>query len=302
MINNLKHKLPIDVINSYEALKSLRDSKSEWRYKFMNDADYLKIQELEYAASIYWSEMLLRIHTIILISSFKTLRWIEAMDNNHCNYYGFCSSFRGLIESVADTFYTLRNIPLTIAVDFHVIKKQIDESSNVLTTHNNLESELIHYIQATKIDKSQKDNYPANFHSKQIKEYLDSIDDPDNNLTNLYSYLCGISHPASESNQIFMFSDDEDTIVCSDSFGLETKLIEVVIEENSKTVSNLFRSYMNNLISTMLVLNEFNIDKIYFNISNEKDFKKNEIWKEINEHMIASELKYKNSLHLGKYD
>lgn len=302
MINNLKHKLPIDLINSYEALKSLRDSKSEWRYKFMNDADYSKIQEVESAASIYWSEMLLRIHTIILISSFKTLRWIEAMDNNHSNYYGFCSSLRGLIESVADTFYTLRNVPLTIAVDFHVIKKQINESSIVLTTHNNLESELLHYIQATKIDKSQKDIYPKSYNSKQIKEYLDSINDPNNNLNNLYSYLCGISHPAFESNQIFMFLDNEDTIVCSDSFGMESKLIDVVIEENSETVSNLFHSYMNNLISTMLVLNEFNIDMIYFNISNEKEFKKNEIWKEVNEHMIASKLKYINSLRIGIYD
>lgn len=300
MITNLKHKLPIDVINSYETLRSLRDSKVEWRYNFMNDADYCKIEDAEIAATIYWSEMLFRIHVILLISSFKTLRWLEAMDNNHSNYYGFCSSLRGLIESVSDTFYTLRNVPLTIARDIDAIKKQIAGNSSVLITHATLESELLHYIQATKLDKSIKDSYPKSFNSKQIREYLDSLDDP--KLIKLYSYLCGISHPAYESNQIFVFLDKGDTIVCNDSYALESELIDLTIEENSETISNLFRAYMNNLTSVMLVLNEFKIEKIYSNITSEKEFKESGIWKEIHKHIIESENKYKNAILVGKYD
>jgi len=300
MINNLKHQFPVDLMNSYETLRSLRESKTEWRYKFMNEIEYSKIQEHEFEANIYWSEMLFRIHIIVLVSSFKTLRWIEAMDNNSSNYYGFCSSLRGLIESVADTFYTLRNIPLTIARDFVVIKKQINENSGVLITHGKLESELLHYIQATKLDKSQKDICPKSFNSKQIREYLDSVDDPQ--IISLYSFLCGISHPAFESNQIFLFSEKGDTIVCNDSFALESGLIDAVIEKNSKTISNLFRIYMNNLVSVILLLNEFKIDKICFDISIENEFKKNEIWKEISEYMAESEIKYKNALQLGKYE
>lgn len=300
MINNIKHKLPVDLMNSYETLRSLRECKTEWRYKFMDEVEYSKIQEPKSAANIYWSEMLFRIHIIVLVSSFKTLRWIEAMDNNSSNYYGFCSSLRGLIESVCDTFYTLRNIPLTIARDFDAIKKQINENSDVLITHEKLESELLHYIQATKLDKSQKDNYPNSFNSKQIREYLDSVDDPE--IISLYSYLCGISHPALESNQIFLFSEQGDAIVCNDSFALESDLIDVVIAKNSETISNLFRKYMNNLVSVILLLNELKIDKISFDISIENEFKKNEIWMEISKYMAESEIKYKKALQLRKYE
>jgi hypothetical protein len=266
----------------------------------MNDSEYSKIKDPEFAANIYWSEMLFRIHILVLVSSFKTLRWIEAMDNNYSNYYGFCSSLRGLIESVADTFYTLRNIPLTIARDFDAIKKQINKNSSVFITHDKLESELLHYIQATKLDKSQKDKYPKSFNSKQIREYLDSVDDP--KIISLYSYLCGISHPAYESNQIFLFLEKGDAIVCNDSYALESELIDVVIAENSGTISNLFRTYMNNLVSVILLLNEFEIDKICFDVSFENEFKKSEIWREISEYMAESEIKYKSALQLGKYE
>lgn len=300
MINNLKYKFPIDFINSYETLRSLRESKAEWRYNFMNEIEYSKVQEPKVLANIYWSEMLSRVHIIVLISSYKTLRWIEAMDNNSSNYYGFCSSLRGLIESVADTFYTLRNVPLTLARDFDAIKKQINENSSVLITHEKLESELLHYIQATKLDKLQKGIYPNSFNSKQIREYLDSLDNP--KIIDLYSYLCGISHPAFESNQIFVFLDKGETIICNDSFALEAELIDVIIEENSETLSNLFRLYMNNLISVIILLNEFKIDKIFIDISFETEFKKNDIWRQINKYMTESEMKYKSAIRLGRYE
>lgn len=300
MINNLKDKLPINLINYYETLRSLRESKSEWRYKFMNENEYSKIREPKFASNIYWSEMLFRIHIIVLVSSFKTLRWIEAMDNNSSNYYGFCSSLRGLIESVADTFYTLRNIPLTIARDFDVIKKQINNNSSIILSHEKLQSELLHYIQASKLENSQKNSYPKSFNSKQIREYLDSVED--SQIIRLYSYLCGISHPAFESNQIFLFSEKGEAIVCNDSFTLESELIDDLIAGNSETISNLFNIYMNNLVSVIILLNEFKIDKIYIDISIENEFKKNDIWIEINKYMTESKIKYKNALQLGKYE
>lgn len=301
MISNIKYKFPNDMLNTYETLKSLRDSKDEWRYLFMEDSEFTKIQDIEITANIYWSEMLYRIHIIALISSFKTLRWIEAIDNNYNNYYGFCSSLRGLIESVADTFYTLKNIPLTIATDFKVIKEQINKKSHVITIHEKLESELLHYIQATKLDQKQKENSPKSFNAKQIREYINSINDTNDRISNLYDYLCGIAHPAFESNQLFLFLHDNNTIVCNDSLNFESKLIEGLLDAHSDTLAKLFRVYMNNILSVLLIVNEFDIEQLHTSISFEAEFKENNIWKDILEYINESEEKYEEALKSGKY-
>jgi len=99
-----------------------------------------------------------------------------------------------------------------------------------------------------------------------------------------------------------LFSEKGDAIVCNNSFALESQLIDVIITENSETISNLFRKYMNNLVSVILLLNEFKIDKLCINISNENEFKKNKIWIEISEYMAESKIIYKNALQLCTYD
>lgn len=303
MINQLRPFLSEDVINAYDTLDSLRSSNDEWRYKFMDNEEYSKIEDIGELSSTYWKEMINRIHIIILVSSFKTLRWIEAMDNNVTNYYGFCVSLRGLIESVSDTFYTLRNVPLTIATDYMVIKNQIHKISKVLTTHENLESEMLHFIQATRLSKQQKIQYPKYYNSKQIKEYLESMTEKDDDsIIYLYQILCGISHPSYESTSLFLFLHEGETIVCNDSLAHESKLVEAILTTQKDTIRKLFTFYMNNIISILLLINEFDMKNISSYISSENEFKKNCIWKEIEKFMDNSELKYKEALLTGKYN
>ncbi|PZO17249.1 MAG: hypothetical protein DCE87_04735 [Betaproteobacteria bacterium] len=249
-------------------------------------------QDLSQAAEIYWKEMLARVHIVCLVSSFKTLRWIEALDSACDNYYGFCTSLRGLIESCADTFYTLRSTPLTLAKDFLIIKKQIERTSNLYTTHAELESSLLHYLQATKLKPREKEKYPDSFNAKSVKKYLTSMDN--DRLVNLYEILCGISHPSYESTQIFLFLHEGKTIVCNDSFELEKKLIKNLIEIYAPSLSFMIRVYMNNLLSVLLILNEFEDDNLLIYIEDEGDFKETEVWKEVQRYIDQSNLQYKN--------
>lgn len=303
MINQLRQFLSEDVINAYDTLDSFRSSNDEWRYKFMDNEEYSKIEDIGELSSIYWKEMINRIHIIILVSSFKTLRWIEAMDNNVTNYYGFCVALRGLIESVSDTFYTLRKVPLTIATDYMVIKKQIHKMSKFLTTHKNLESELLHFIQATRLSKKQKIQYPKYYNSKQIKEYIESMTEKDDDsIIYLYQILCGISHPSYESTSLFLFLHEGETIVCNDSLSYERNLVEAILNTQKKTITKLFTVYINNIYSILILLNKFDMKNIYSYISLENEFKKNCIWKEIETFMEKSKLKYKEALVTGKYN
>ena len=89
---------PKEVIASYDTLKFLRKSKSALHYHFLDNESFLEIDHPPDQYSIYWLDIIKRIHIIVLISGFKTIRWIEAIDDTINNYYGFCSSLRGLIE------------------------------------------------------------------------------------------------------------------------------------------------------------------------------------------------------------
>ena len=303
MTNQLRQFLLDDVINAYDTLDSFRKSNEEWRYKFLDIEEYSKISDVQESSSIYWKEMINRIHIIILVSVFKTLRWIEAIDNNMINYYGFCVSLRGLIESVSDSFYTLQKVTLTISNDFVAIKNQIHKKSIVLTTHERLENELLHYFQGTKLSKEQKKDLPKYFNSKQIREYLESMSEKnDESIIYLYDILCGISHPSYESTQVFLFLYKGETIVCNDSLIHESNLIETILDTQKDTISKLFRAYMNNIISILLLLNEFEIDNLNTYISFEDKFKENKVWKDIEKFIKKSELKFNNALLTGKYE
>jgi hypothetical protein len=300
MNNNIFNLIPDEMRNCYVTLKNLKDKNEESKYNFMNDNLFSELKDPIKASEIYWLEMLYRIHIIVLITSFKTVRWIDSLSSNSNNYYGFCASLRGLIESMADTFYTLNSIPLTIANDFWVIKYQIEKSSNVLITHGPLESVLLHYIQATKLSKEEKLKYPQSFNSKQIKDYLDSVELESVNI--LYSYLCGITHPAYESNKLFLFLNNYETIVNSHCESMELIMIENLIKENYETLSKLSKIYMNNLMLCMFLLNEFKITELSFDITNENEFKKNEFWNEVKQLIESSKSKYEKAIITGKYD
>lgn len=260
----------------------------------MADDDFRKLmsEDVMRASEGYWKEMLYRTHIVCLVSAFKTLRWIESLDSTFENYYGFCASLRGLVETCADTFYTLRSTPLTLAKDFFVIKEQIGQRSSVMTTHAPLEELLIHYIQATKLSASQAKQYPDSFKAKTIKEYISAVDDEELNM--LYQWLCGISHPAYEGTKIFLFLHNGQTIVCNDSFDMEKVMIRDILKFYAPTLSRLMRLYMNNMVSVLLLLNEFGIERLTTMIESEFQFKQTDIWKEIHQYMNESEQLYQN--------
>lgn len=292
MIRNIREILPVDLLHSYDSLHSLRQSKDEWRYIFLDDGKFqdLANKNATQAAEIYWKEMLYRTHIVCLVSSFKTLRWIEALDSTFENYYGFCVSLRGLIESCADTFYTLQSTPLTFARDFFAIKEQINRRSRVFTTHAPLEESLLHYIQATKLSPSQMRNLSSWYGAKTIKEYLSALDNEE--LSRLYQYLCGISHPACESIKTFLFLHKGETIVCSDSFDMERALIRDILHIFAPALSQMARSYMGNLVSVFLLLNAFEVESLATSIEYESAFKQTDIWAEVQHYMNESERLY----------
>jgi hypothetical protein len=50
--------LPLDLLNTYESLHSLRQSNDEWRYVFMADDEFRELmsEDAIRASGVYWKE------------------------------------------------------------------------------------------------------------------------------------------------------------------------------------------------------------------------------------------------------
>ena len=77
------------------------------RYTVMEVDHYLRLLKRDIAAGmkVYWEEMLGRAHLAAATSMIRSFRWCEGMRVTYDArlFLPYCASFRGLIESVADT-------------------------------------------------------------------------------------------------------------------------------------------------------------------------------------------------------
>ena len=98
-----------------------------------------------------------------------------------------------------------------------------------------------------------------------------------------------------------MFLSKGEAIVCNDSFCMEEKMIDALIEVNMDVLAKIFRIYMNNVFSVLLLLNDFEIENLFLVLSFEKQFKETAVWKEIEEHKNLSVIKYEEALRNNEY-
>lgn len=290
--------------NLYNCLCEIRDSKDEWRYKIVHVEDFAKHEDPIEAAVDYWKEILYRAHLSVLVSYFKTLRWLDGVKDakEKGNYYSFVASLRGFIECCSDAFYSLQSVPLTIAKDFEAISRQLTKTSIVITDHKRLEELLIHFSHATKLDNAQKKAMPEFLNAKQVREYLNAISDPGDKIDFLYSYLCQVTHPASQSADIVLFHTPEnEMIVCGDSFQLEKDLIDIMDEEFAEALHNTFTIICTNGFTILKLLKKFPLPELHTSFSFESMIEPIEAWQDILALIAQSKVNYDLATTTGVY-
>ena len=299
-MNNLKTLFSEEFFSGYSFIQSLMISQDEWKYSFMPEHEFVGLDDAALQAKIYWTEMLSRAHIVCLVSLFKAARWLEAIDNAYGNYFGFCSALRGFLESCADAFYTVRGVPLTIGRDYFVIAQTLELNSQVFIVHEKLENSLLHFIQATRLSKEQKDQFPKAFNAKQIQEYLQTIDDETGSIKHLYSHLCGITHPSCDATKAFLFLHKGETIVCSDSKAYERKLCNTVANACKEPIEYLFGAFMGNQYCTLNLLNQFPIKSLYTTLETAA-IEGHPCWTEIQNEIEESKDRFLRAQSTGKY-
>ena len=156
------------------------------------------------ANRVYWSEILFRTHIAACTSILRLYRWWCALD--HCigsqNYLGFAGSLRAFFEASADTFYTLRNVPLTLARDSSHIKEALAGVAQHMLVNKALEDSLLLLLACFRkryagVGPKQK--------PLSTSKYLEGLQAPEYaNLRACYEELCEAVHPAADSVMLFI--------------------------------------------------------------------------------------------------
>jgi hypothetical protein len=163
------------------------------------------------ANRIYVLEIIYRLHAASLITFRRNLAWIESIEiaRNNCSYFTFCSSLRSLIESAADSFYSLKYVPQNLATYHNIFKKCIEKKENVkVHSFKELEDWGIHFLEAGNYEN--KDFPQEHYKAKATWEYIKSID-VDSKLKpvySLYKELCQILHPSRETAYLYFKERD----------------------------------------------------------------------------------------------
>jgi hypothetical protein len=202
-------------INHYKPLVQRIIASAETGYVFTS-IDYHKqlVQNREFAEANqnYVDEIIFRFHAASLITLRRNLSWVESIEGaqRNSNLFGFCASLRGLIESAADSFYSLRYAPQNLATYFNTIKRCVErkETGSILL-FKELEDWGLHFMEAGKYEN--KNLNERHFKAKSTWEYLKAIDSEKalKPVYPLYQKLCQITHPSRETTYLFFRQNDD---------------------------------------------------------------------------------------------
>lgn len=193
----------------YTVIIEVENALSAVVYNYISEEDYQKIDNIPELQLVYWSEIIQRLHICGATTIQRLKKWYEAINNSYetKNYYGFCASIRGLIEACSDSFFTLSRVIFPIAENFKHINEAIKGNAQRTVLSEEIEDYLIHYIFAQKLRASERRSSPQSHSAKQVREYLDSLDD--DSINQLYAEMCQVSHPSKMSLIPFIMELEE---------------------------------------------------------------------------------------------
>lgn len=247
-------------IEKYQDIKDFLDSfifEFDYEYK---EISHHKKQDISESMQEYWTEMIYRYHLSCLLTLLRTKKWLNSIliAYKERDYYLFCTAIRGLVESCADSFYTLGKANPFFAKH----KKYIEDlflSSHMteIRISSELENELIHFIFARKLSKDEQKKYPKAHQAEQVRSYLNVLKNDE--VLKLYSDLCQISHPSFSSINIFLTAENPNNINLSSNCD-DLKLITNLWEGYEESIGTLINQAITPAISGLRLLNLYQID------------------------------------------
>lgn len=279
--------------------KLIEQESNSFSYTFMDNEVYNKkleesmsIGNLSEVNRIYWEEILMRVQWGSFSGLFRTLKWIDmALDSYKSeNYIGFCSSLRGLIESVADFNYVFKATPFYLGEQFGSIKASLEEKyTNLFFKSKFFEDRLIHFTHAR---KNKDKNSPKSHNLVSTKDYLESFEGKSKGeFYKFWTELCEIVHPSSYT--IFLFCDGNNTNT-ENKINLNTKkdalMINDLIGKNRDFLDLIMSEALMLPILNLKTLSLFDLDKIEYKTIKAVSLNQFKDWNFIKENLQYKEI------------
>lgn len=247
--------------------KSIVDMCPRPVFKFMAEDHYRKVltQDPAHAAQVYWREILYRSHLAAVTALARHSRWIEAclqQYKSEANYLGLACCLRGLLEGAADTFYSLRVVPLTIANSVDLIRLaisgQLDTGFPVV---EDLEYSLIHFLYAGK--PSGKGQVPPGHKAENAAAYVECmIDQNDDSVRRLYQELCRLMHPSAASVS-WMLKVSADFSLIQFGGTDDDRVVRQLIDSHREAIKLVALIPLDISVCTLRVLNQLPLPEVH---------------------------------------
>lgn len=253
-----------DIVALNKFAMGLRKEVCKTTYKFLDTEEFEQklLTSRRDANRIYWQEILYRAHWAASANLLRHIRWYEASTvfcTDTPNYLAFAACLRGMIEGAVDGFYSLREVPLTLALNCQSLLDALNGRSRELSTAKELEEALIHFLYARKEPRSS--TIPDAHIPKTMKEYIKVADKCDNGeISQLYADLCQIAHPAAQS-VLWMTSTNHDLYALNDNEDL--RWIQELSNRHRSAIDSACFYSVNSSVIVLKTLNLTKFKKVY---------------------------------------
>jgi hypothetical protein len=226
-------------------------------YKFTPLKDFCRIDSIDELQIVYWGEIVQRLHACGATSLMRFKKWCHAaVTAYHAdNYYGFCASLRGLIEACADTYYTINKVTTPVCENFAMIERALKGDAKDPLFSESIEEELIHYTHARKLSKAEKDVFQKSHDAKQVRSYMDSIDEQ--GVQDLYAELCQVSHPSAFSLVPFLVQENDDSPLMLHQVQIDRELNDDIMARHGEAIATASNLTVISAMCMLKLINEF---------------------------------------------
>lgn len=249
-------------IAHYQPLIARILASAESCYFFTSDTYFrtlLTNRKFAEANKIYVLEIISRFHAAALITLRRNLSWMEAIETSYgqSSFFAFCASLRGMIESSADSFFSLRYTPQNLASYFRILASCISGAeSTKVCVFKEMEDWGLHFLEAGKYDDKSRDK--EHYQAKQTYEYIDAIEkDPFfGKVYPLYQELCQITHPSRESTYLYFSRNNDHWVVQPFDFRERVNRLLTMPEVDYNAI---FQGSLNAALITIWLIDQFGV-------------------------------------------
>ena len=179
--------------------------------------------ELDKLPKLYWQRIVDHSNLVAFTTLTRNYEWVRGVVSafEEKNFFSYCSNLRSLLESCADAYFTLKDLPKMLATEYRTIYESIHDEIEFVYLDPDLELEkhLRHFLHASKNHSSKDEDTvfpkPAREYLNSLQSYLNT--DDFSQLLDLWAVLCEIVHPASFSVNTFVHQRDELAVLVNKS-------------------------------------------------------------------------------------